>query len=176
MEDVVVALLLLMIAIFLVVMVVWIILAILVRILALVVVYCAVTAVLGLVGGLLHGFTIPVQALMQGRAQVATPARMAAGELRAERTLLTGGTVPGLFTFPTRRASTGQLSATCRLSVCVPLGLFSRVGDPNLLRDSLETGRTPYAAWRSALCSGSSGRWPSCPRSVASLSARQSQY
>ena len=68
MEDVVVALLLLMIAIFLVVMVVWIILAILVRILALVVVYCAVTAVLGLVGGLLHGFVIPIRVLVQGRA------------------------------------------------------------------------------------------------------------
>ena len=81
MEDVVVALLLLMIALFLVVMVVWIILAILVRILALVVVYCAVTAVLGLVGGLLHGFVIPIRVLVQGRAQVATPARMAAGEI-----------------------------------------------------------------------------------------------
>lgn len=63
------------------VMAVWTVLALLVRILAWVVVYCVATAAAGLVGGLLHGFTIPVQALMQGRAQVATPARMAAGEL-----------------------------------------------------------------------------------------------
>ena len=68
-------------AIWLTVMAVWTAFALLVRILAWVIVYCAATAALGLVGGLLHGFTIPVQALMQGRAQVATPARMAAGEL-----------------------------------------------------------------------------------------------
>lgn len=68
-------------AIWLTVMAVWVALALLVRILAWVIVYCAATAALGLVGGLLHGFAIPVQTLAQGRAQVATPARMAAGEL-----------------------------------------------------------------------------------------------
>ena len=68
-------------AIWLTVMAVWAAFALLVRILAWVVVYCAATAALGLVGGLLHGFAIPVQALAQGRAQVATPVRMAAGEL-----------------------------------------------------------------------------------------------
>ena len=81
MEEFVGALLFGVFVVWLAVMAVWVALALLVRILAWVIVYCAATAALGLVGGLLHGFTIPVQALMQGRAQVATPARMAAGEL-----------------------------------------------------------------------------------------------
>lgn len=81
MEEFVATLLVGMFAVWLAVMAAWVALALLVRILAWVVVYCAATAALGLVGGLLHGFAIPVQALAQGRAQVATPARMAAGEL-----------------------------------------------------------------------------------------------
>ena len=81
MEEFVGALLFGVFVVWLAVMAVWVALALLVRILAWVVVYCVATAAAGLVGGLLHGFTIPVQALMQGRAQVATPARMAAGEL-----------------------------------------------------------------------------------------------
>ena len=81
MEEFVGALLFGVFVVWLAVMAVWVALALLVRIVAWVVVYCVATAAAGLVGGLLHGFTIPVQALMQGRAQVATPARMAAGEL-----------------------------------------------------------------------------------------------
>ena len=81
MEEFVGALLFGVFVVWLAVMAVWVALALLVRIVAWVIVYFAATAALGLVGGLLHGFTIPVQALMQGRAQVATPARMAAGEL-----------------------------------------------------------------------------------------------
>lgn len=81
MEEFVGALLFGVFVVWLVVMAAWVALALLVRIVAWVIVYFAATAALGLVGGLLHGFTIPVQALMQGRAQVATPARMAAGEL-----------------------------------------------------------------------------------------------
>lgn len=81
MEEFVATLLVGMFVVWLAVMAAWVALALLVRILAWVVVYCAATAALGLVGGLLHGFAIPVQALAQGRAQVATPARMAAGEL-----------------------------------------------------------------------------------------------
>ena len=81
MEEFVGALLFGVFVVWLAVMAVWVALALLVRIVAWVIVYCAATAAAGLVGGLLHGFTIPVQALMQGRAQVATPARMAAGEL-----------------------------------------------------------------------------------------------
>ena len=104
-------------AIWLTVMAVWAAFALLVRILAWVVVYCAATAALGLVGGLLHGFAIPVQALAQGRAQMATPARMAAGELikgpPPGRTPPTGGTGPGPCTCPTRRASTGRRSVLC---------------------------------------------------------------
>ena len=81
MEEFVGALLFGVFVVWLAVMAVWVALALLVRIVAWVIVYCVATAAAGLVGGLLHGFTIPVQALMQGRAQVATPARMAAGEL-----------------------------------------------------------------------------------------------
>ena len=81
MEEFVGALLFGVFVVWLAVMAVWVALALLVRIVAWAIVYFAATAALGLVGGLLHGFTIPVQALMQGRAQVATPARMAAGEL-----------------------------------------------------------------------------------------------
>lgn len=81
MEEFVGALLFGVFVVWLAVMAVWVALALLVRIVAWVIVYFAATAAAGLVGGLLHGFTIPVQALMQGRAQVATPARMAAGEL-----------------------------------------------------------------------------------------------
>ena len=81
MEEFVGALLIGMFAVWLAVMAAWVALALLVRILAWVIVYCVATAALGLVGGLLHGFVIPFQALAQGRAQVATPARMAAGEL-----------------------------------------------------------------------------------------------
>ena len=81
MEEFVGALLFGVFVVWLAVMAAWVALALLVRIVAWVIVYFAATAALGLVGGLLHGFTIPVQALMQGRAQVATPARMAAGEL-----------------------------------------------------------------------------------------------
>jgi len=81
MEEVLVYLLVIILVSFLVGMAVWIVFALLVRILAWVVVYCVATAVAGLVCGLLHGFTIPVQVLAQGRAQVATPSRIAAGEL-----------------------------------------------------------------------------------------------
>lgn len=81
MEEFVGALLFGVFVVWLAVMAAWVALALLVRIVAWVIVYFAATAALGLVGGLLHGFAIPVQALVQGRAQVATPARMAAGEL-----------------------------------------------------------------------------------------------
>ena len=79
--EVIITLAFIALAIYIAFMLTWIAIALLVRILAWVVVYCAATAVLGLVGGLLHGFAIPVQVLVQGRVQVATPARMAAGEL-----------------------------------------------------------------------------------------------
>ena len=79
--EVIITLAFIALAIYIAFMLTWIAIALLVRILAWVVVYCAATAVLGLVGGLLYGFAIPVQVLVQGRVQVATPARMAAGEL-----------------------------------------------------------------------------------------------
>lgn len=79
--EAVIALALIALAIYIAFMVTWIAFALLVRILAWVVVYCAAAVAAGLVGGLLHGFVIPVQVLVQGRVQLATPARVAAGEL-----------------------------------------------------------------------------------------------
>ena len=59
----------------------WIALAVAARVLAWVFVYCVATAAAGLVSGFVHGLVVPVQVLARGSAEVATPARMAAGEL-----------------------------------------------------------------------------------------------
>lgn len=59
----------------------WIALAVAARVLAWVFVYCVATAAAGLVSGFVHGLVVPVQVLARGSAEVATPERVAAGEL-----------------------------------------------------------------------------------------------